>query len=86
MLRADYAIDCTSAEHLKYRAFAVMMLAVYLVGIPVLYASLLWRLRKLIYPAQVRGRPVEDRLIALEAKRENATRLVSTLLLHDACT
>ncbi|KAG5181749.1 hypothetical protein JKP88DRAFT_320820 [Tribonema minus] len=44
-LRADYSLECGDAKglHTKYSIYAAFMIAVYPVGIPVLYASILWR-------------------------------------------
>jgi hypothetical protein len=42
-LRADYSILCTSATHRGYQAYAAVMIFVYPLGIPALYAWLLWR-------------------------------------------
>jgi hypothetical protein len=42
-LRADYSILCTTSEHTAYRVYAVFMMCIYPLGIPALYALLLWR-------------------------------------------
>ncbi|KAG5181796.1 hypothetical protein JKP88DRAFT_245958 [Tribonema minus] len=44
-LRADYSIECGDDEglHTKFSIYAAFMIMVYPVGIPVLYASILWR-------------------------------------------
>eukprot|EP00611_Tribonema_gayanum_P031460 TRINITY_DN90_c0_g1_i11.p1 TRINITY_DN90_c0_g1~~TRINITY_DN90_c0_g1_i11.p1 ORF type:complete len:747 (-),score=84.96 TRINITY_DN90_c0_g1_i11:24-2264(-) len=44
-LRADYSLECDDDEglHTKFSIYAAFMIAVYPVGIPVLYASILWR-------------------------------------------
>ncbi|KAG5179778.1 hypothetical protein JKP88DRAFT_261255 [Tribonema minus] len=44
-LRADYSLECGDDEglHTRYSIYAAFMIVVYPVGIPVLYASILWR-------------------------------------------
>ncbi|KAG5179977.1 hypothetical protein JKP88DRAFT_325492 [Tribonema minus] len=44
-LRADYSLRCDDEEgtHAKYSIYAAFMIVVYPVGIPALYASILWR-------------------------------------------
>jgi hypothetical protein len=44
-LRADYSIQCGTAEHTLYRVYASIMVIIYPLGIPALYACLLWRKR-----------------------------------------
>jgi hypothetical protein len=44
-LRADYSTSCECNEYHVYRKYATVMIAVYLVGIPLLYAYLLWQHR-----------------------------------------
>ncbi|CAM9199838.1 unnamed protein product, partial [Laminaria digitata] len=44
-LRADYRIMCTDAKHRALQVYAAIMIAVYPVGIPLLYAVLLYRHR-----------------------------------------
>ncbi|CAN0281283.1 unnamed protein product [Pylaiella littoralis] len=41
-LRADYTIECDSAKHEAFKIYAAFMIVVYPVGIPALYAALLW--------------------------------------------
>ena len=50
-LRADSRIDCDSNEHQGFQAFAVVMIFVYPVGIPLLYFILLRRVRGDLGPA-----------------------------------
>jgi hypothetical protein len=50
-LRADYSILCTSATHRGYQAYAAVMIFVYPLGIPALYAWLLWRNKERITAA-----------------------------------
>eukprot|EP00953_Heterococcus_sp_UTEX-ZZ885_P021538 12009-Heterococcus_DN1.PRE.1 len=44
-LRADYSTSCESDEYHVYRTYAKVMIAVYPIGIPLLYAYLLWQHR-----------------------------------------
>jgi hypothetical protein len=44
-LRADYSIQCGTAKYTAYKAYAGVMVIVYPLGIPALYAWLLWRSR-----------------------------------------
>jgi hypothetical protein len=44
-LRADYSIQCGTAEHTLYRVYAGVMVIIYPLGIPALYAWLLWSKR-----------------------------------------
>jgi hypothetical protein len=41
-LRADYSIQCDIHEHKMYKAYAAVMIIIYPLGIPALYAWLLW--------------------------------------------
>jgi hypothetical protein len=41
-LRADYSIQCGTARHKAYKVYAAFMVIIYPVGIPALYAWLLW--------------------------------------------
>ena len=66
-LRADYAVACDGEAHAPYRAYAGIMVAVYPVGIPLLYYALLRRqLRALdsYLHRRVRARPVVARVRA----------------------
>ena len=47
-LRADYRIKCTDAKHRLLQAYAAVMIAVYPVGIPFLYAVILFRYRRVL--------------------------------------
>jgi hypothetical protein len=44
-LRADYSIQCGTAKHTLYSVYAGFMVIIYPLGIPALYAWLLWRNR-----------------------------------------
>ena len=44
-LRADYRVECDSSKHIAFQAYASVMILLYTVGIPTLYASLLFRNR-----------------------------------------
>lgn len=43
VLRADFSINCDTAAHQAYQAYAGVMLAIYPFGVPFLYAYLLFR-------------------------------------------
>lgn len=47
-LRADYTLLCDSAKHKAMQTYAAFMIAVYPVGIPLLYAVILYRNRELL--------------------------------------
>ena len=47
-LRADYRIKCTDAKHRLLQAYAAVMIAVYPVGIPFLYAVILFHYRRVL--------------------------------------
>ena len=44
-LTVDPSVSCQNDTYFAYRAYAILMVFVYPVGIPVLYATLLWRNR-----------------------------------------
>jgi multisubunit Na+/H+ antiporter MnhG subunit len=44
-LRADYSIECGTLEHKAYKVYAGFMVIIYPLGIPALYAWLLWSKR-----------------------------------------
>lgn len=47
-LRADYRIHCTSAKHKFFQVYAGIMVLIYPVGIPLLYALLLFQHRNVL--------------------------------------
>lgn len=47
-LRADYRIECDSSRHKALQVYAAIMIFVYPVGIPLLYAILLYRNRRVL--------------------------------------
>jgi hypothetical protein len=51
-LKVDYSINCDSAEHTFYEAYAYGMIATYPLGIPLLYYCLLNNARKKLDPGQ----------------------------------
>ena len=63
-LRADYRIQCNSAKHEKLQVYAAIMIIMYTFGIPVFYATLLFKNR--------------DILKADESSRNNCSRIIST--------
>ena len=50
-LRADYRIICTDAKHRAFELYAGIMIMVYPVGIPLLYAALLFQRRQVLADA-----------------------------------
>ncbi|CAN0242647.1 unnamed protein product, partial [Scytosiphon promiscuus] len=50
-LRADYSIHCTDAKHVAFEVYAGIMILVYPVGIPLLYAILLYQRRDVLSDA-----------------------------------
>lgn len=50
-LARDHSIDCHSEDHLWYRAYAMVMISIYPIGIPALYFSVLYRNRSRIRQA-----------------------------------
>ena len=48
-LRSDYRIECSSPKHKAFQIYAAFMLVVYPLGIPTLFALLLFRNRKLLW-------------------------------------
>ncbi|CAM9194743.1 unnamed protein product, partial [Laminaria digitata] len=49
-LRADYSVSCNTGLHTFFKVYAGLMILVYPVGIPVLYATILWNKRDLLNP------------------------------------
>ncbi|CAB1103783.1 unnamed protein product [Ectocarpus sp. CCAP 1310/34] len=47
-LRSDYRIECDSSKHKSFQVYAVFMILLYTVGIPALYAGLLFRDRDVL--------------------------------------
>jgi hypothetical protein len=47
-LRADYSISCGTRAHTLYRVYAAFMVALYPLGIPAVYAYLLWSHKELL--------------------------------------
>ncbi|KAG5191982.1 hypothetical protein JKP88DRAFT_242829 [Tribonema minus] len=45
-LRTDYSVSCDTAEHARYSIYAAVMVFIHPVGIPALYAALLWSKRR----------------------------------------
>ncbi|CAN0506184.1 unnamed protein product, partial [Ectocarpus sp. 12 AP-2014] len=50
-LRADYRIRCTDAKHKAFQVYAGVMIVVYPLGIPLLYANLLFQRRAVLADA-----------------------------------
>ncbi|CAN0066944.1 unnamed protein product [Ectocarpus sp. 4 AP-2014] len=49
-LRADYSLSCKTDKHMYYRIYAGIMIVVYPIGIPLLYAFILWINRESLNP------------------------------------
>ncbi|CAN0519022.1 unnamed protein product, partial [Scytosiphon promiscuus] len=47
-LRADYSLTCESSLHVFFKGYAIIMIMVYPIGIPALYAIILWSKRELL--------------------------------------
>ncbi|CAM9547013.1 unnamed protein product, partial [Laminaria digitata] len=58
-LRADYSVSCESSWHTFFKGYATVMIVVYPIGIPVLYAVILWNSRELLNPRIHAGVKVE---------------------------
>ncbi|CAN0419853.1 unnamed protein product [Pylaiella littoralis] len=50
-LRADFRLSCNSDTHVWYEVYAGIMMAVYPIGIPLLYAYILWINRESLNPS-----------------------------------
>lgn len=53
-LRADYRISCTTVTHTVFKIYAGFMIVIYPLGIPVFFAILLFRNRKILENAPLR--------------------------------
>jgi len=62
--QADLSIDCDSARFVEAKTIAFLMIAIYPVGIPLVYACLLFCFRRLINPLGC------DELTAMRVRRE----------------
>eukprot|EP00903_Cladosiphon_okamuranus_P020453 g18773.t1 len=64
-LRADYSLSCNTTKHTWYEVYAGFMILVYPIGIPLLYAYILWVNRELLNPRiQQVGRAEPDEEMA----------------------
>jgi hypothetical protein len=81
-LRADYSAECNTYEHMLYRLYAAFMILVYPIGIPAVYAYLLWS-RKALLKATARN----GSQTYIERRREhihlNATEFLTKLYRPD---
>jgi hypothetical protein len=71
-LRADYSLECGTTQHTIYRVYAALMILVYPLGIPALYAALLWRHRDAVRATATATRPRIDRMNANSALMSSA--------------
>ncbi|CAM9941933.1 unnamed protein product, partial [Ectocarpus sp. 12 AP-2014] len=60
-LRADYSIQCHTNKHGWYKIYAGVMIMLYPVGIPLLYAFILWQNRESLNPRVKTGAVVNPR-------------------------
>ncbi|KAH8060193.1 hypothetical protein JL722_5155 [Aureococcus anophagefferens] len=51
VLYADQSVDCSGARRASWRPYALLMVALYPVGVPLCYALLLWRRREDLNPS-----------------------------------
>jgi hypothetical protein len=63
-LRADYSLECGTTQHTIYRVYAALMILVYPLGIPALYAALLWHHRAALRATATAARPRLNRMHA----------------------
>ena len=54
-LRSDYRIECNSPRHRTFQMYAVAMIVAYPLGIPILFAVLLFRNRKALVDTSLRN-------------------------------
>ena len=54
-LRSDYRIECNSPKHKAFQIYAAFMLVVYPLGIPIMFALLLFRNRKALVDTSLRN-------------------------------
>jgi len=54
VLKGDLGIDCDGAEHMAFQVFAAIMIAVYPVGIPLMYFVMLYKAKGLLDRGQAR--------------------------------
>ena len=54
-LRSDYRIECNSLKHKAFQIYAAFMLVVYPLGIPIMFALLLFRNRKALVDTSLRN-------------------------------
>ncbi|CAM9812841.1 unnamed protein product, partial [Ascophyllum nodosum] len=70
-LRADYSISCKTNTHTYYRIYAGFMLMVYPIGIPLLYAFILWKNRHLLNPTLAAAARAEQERQAGDGKESD---------------
>ncbi|CAM9629744.1 unnamed protein product, partial [Laminaria digitata] len=72
-LRADYSISCESGWHTFFKGYAILMVLVYPIGIPVLYAVILWNSREMLNPRIHTGGQSKNDLSEQELQKYNET-------------
>jgi hypothetical protein len=68
-LRADYSVSCNTAKHTVYKIYSGLMILVYPIGIPALYAYLLWHQRKQLHTSDELSTQSRDSDISLRKTR-----------------
>uniref|UniRef100_A0A7S2C0Q9 Uncharacterized protein n=1 Tax=Octactis speculum TaxID=3111310 RepID=A0A7S2C0Q9_9STRA len=60
-MTADYRISCGSGYYLNFiRIYAISMVLLYPIGVPALFAVLLWKHRSALYPKAVHGKTEDE--------------------------
>ena len=82
MLYADQSVDCSGARHQAWRPYALLMVALYPVGVPLCYALLLWRRREDLNPSAAavaaKGRTHGRRSSMNESKKQRRASMVDS--------
>jgi hypothetical protein len=68
-LRADYSVSCNTAKHTIYKIYSGLMILVYPIGIPALYAYLLWQQRKQLHTSTDPSTQSRDSNLSLRKTR-----------------
>lgn len=81
-LRADYSISCDTHTHALYTVYAGLMIAIYPIGIPLLYGILLWKQHRFVAKSRSER---EDRVsFRIQATVERGSFLQTTRFLWEA--
>jgi hypothetical protein len=68
-LRADYSVSCRTRKHTVYKVYSGVMILVYPIGIPALYAYLLWQQRKQLHTSSDASTQARDNDVSLRKTR-----------------